>query len=687
MRKVLVSLILCIFFINVHSQIVTWDGEANDGMWSNELNWSNNTLPGQNDEVVLDNSVLSDSYNVTLPGISTTVGSLRITPNTGNTIIVLLPTTNTLISDAFITTASGYVFIIDEGGVFINNAIVSSGTNLTISDSLKINDGGRYIHRTRSGHSAWVSRLSRVPGTARGVIEFDVPVSSFLLSLSGRVFGTLVLSTATHGGPVTYSGSGAQNCNVRGDLRLEGSAMMTLNFTAGQMIIHNEFHQSVSSTFNLQTSVNNNIVRMKGNVFGDGLITKTGSGIPELIFNGTQNQSISIKDSINADIIVSIDNIHGVNIIQPLYITMQLKLTNGRIRTSPAAMITLADGATISDLSSESFIDGPIRKIGDEAFVFPIGKGLQKSSLGISGGVDPSDEYIAEYYQGNPKNVYGQTFETPAITQMSSLEWWTLEKISGTTPREVTLNVTTYSDATMLEHLRVLRFDGNTWLNEGNSTFTGLSFGPVTSNPIGDFFPSGSPTPFTIGSSVATVNPLNTELVRFEAERISESTVRLEWEVAEIPPVEERFYIERQTREGFQTIGTVHSNLNSKIYDFIDHEVQEGRNLYRLRFTVAGGGPGYSRIVSILKKNPSFTLNKVESTYNTLRLELESEKSQRAEIFIVEGLGRIIYRKQYSVGTGNNLLYCSKLLLSSGVYHVIAVADTGERSTRSFVYR
>ena len=88
---------LCsLFFIisgNCFAAIKTWTGLANDGLWSSSLNCSDNTIPLNADDVLLDNSVTHGSYTVDLASTSITisVNSLTITPTNGNAIQLTIP--------------------------------------------------------------------------------------------------------------------------------------------------------------------------------------------------------------------------------------------------------------------------------------------------------------------------------------------------------------------------------------------------------------------------------------------------------------------------------------------------------------------------------------------------------------------------------------------------------------------
>src|SRR5262245_52112143 len=76
---------------------VTWTGGGDGISWNDAANWSSSTIPAATDDVVLDNSTVPGSYDVTLPSgaVSVSVKSITISPGAGNNISLLLPATNT----------------------------------------------------------------------------------------------------------------------------------------------------------------------------------------------------------------------------------------------------------------------------------------------------------------------------------------------------------------------------------------------------------------------------------------------------------------------------------------------------------------------------------------------------------------------------------------------------------------
>ena len=211
-----------------------WDGGGGDSLWQNPRNWSADEVPLTGAEVLLDNSVVKHGYSVVLPagneGVS--IGRLRIQPSTGLTIRLLLPGSSTA-TPALRLTGTGECLSLSAGAVFVNASGAASGDPIAFSGGFHLGDGATYVHNTVRGHTRVVERLSQKPGTEKGVFLFDVPGSSaYAVSLSGRTFGTFVLSAAAAGGSRRYNGSGSNPLTVRGGMRIGKGAFLSTTQTS-----------------------------------------------------------------------------------------------------------------------------------------------------------------------------------------------------------------------------------------------------------------------------------------------------------------------------------------------------------------------------------------------------------------------------------------------------------------------
>ena len=230
-----------------------WDGEGLDSLWSNGRNWFPDGIPSPTDDVIIDNERVSGGYKILLPSglMAVNIHSLSILPGPGNAIVVDLPSSN-IASTALTISSTGIALRIGKSGIFINNSGASSGNPILLNGSFSIENGGRYVHRTQRGNATIVSRLLLEPSNYQGVFEFDVPGNAgYTLSVSGRQFGTLLLSSAS-AGKKTYTGSGVSGLRIYGDLEV-GDSSSFISSINNNILIGNNL--SVKGTLSLNPSL------------------------------------------------------------------------------------------------------------------------------------------------------------------------------------------------------------------------------------------------------------------------------------------------------------------------------------------------------------------------------------------------------------------------------------------------
>lgn len=505
-------LLLFALSVNFSYSQIRWDGDAGDGQWMTAQNWTGDILPGATDEVILDNTFINASYIVTLPSgnFGVQIKSVNISALTGNTIQLILPNTNTAIP-AFTMAGAVYGMAIGNGGVFKNSSGAAAGEPVVIADSLKINNGGRFIQNSRRSHAAIIAVLSKSPETEEGIFEFDIPSASNTISLSGRTYGKLVLSSNAMNGTVTYTGSGINTITVRTDLETGAGVTLSLNisdtlFIGRDLIQQGGFINLANSTRSLVTSVNRHILQSAAGIIGE-----TGTVSPEIIFNGNINQQIDCKGIIKNSVAITMNNAAGATLLSPLSLPYSLNLVQGAITTSSANMLTLLSGCSIAadSLSNNSFVNGPLRKeniSGAPHFIFPVGK---ENAMGWLALKNATGHFTVEFFKSNPQqisSVYGS-----GIHHISNIEYWTVQAdVSPVPSTAIELSFTDPNGGVGpdLSAYRVTRLTNNVWVNAGNTAATGTAGnrGSIVSSNISDL--TAAPEFFTLGSSVAANSPL-----------------------------------------------------------------------------------------------------------------------------------------------------------------------------------
>ena len=504
-------LLLFVFFnVSAYSQI-RWDGDAGDGQWMTAQNWTGDVLPAVTDEVVLDNTFINASYTVSLPSgnAGVQIKSINISALTGNSIQLILPATNTAIP-AFKVDGIVYGMVIGNGGVFKNSSGAASGEPVEISDSLMINNGGRFIQNSRRSHAAIITVLSKSPGTEEGIFEFDIPAASNTISLSGRTYGKLVLSSNAMNGAVTYTGAGTNTITIRTDLETGAGVKLSLNFSDTLFIGRDLIQQG--GTINLGNAARSLVTAINRHMLQSpaGIIEETGSASPEILFNGAINQQIDCKGIIKDTVTIKMSNAAGATLLWPLSLPYSLNLVRGAITTTSANMLTLLSGCSITaDSLSNSFVNGPLRKeniSGAAHFLFPVGK---ENTMGWLALKNATGHFTVEFFKSNPQQI--STVYGPGIHHISNIEYWTVQADVSPLPSaaiELSFNDPNGGVGADLSTYRVTRLTNNEWVNAGNTAVTGTAGnrGSIVSNNITDL--TAAPEFFTLGSSVAANGPL-----------------------------------------------------------------------------------------------------------------------------------------------------------------------------------
>jgi len=300
----------------------------------------------------------------------------------------------------------------------------------------------------------------------------------------------------------------------------------------------------------------------------------------------------------------------GITLLRPTTVTNILTLTSGHITTT-SNLLTMNAGSSvntqdyvgrISGGSANSFINGPMRKIGGTAFLFPVGKltrGIRY--CGISGTTIATDAFDAEFISGSASNLSGG-ISNSAIKHVSKCEYWTIGRTAGGSSTNVTLswnpasicNAAAY--VTQLSSLVVAHY-GTSWDsygNDGGNTGT-VSSGSVTWNGVSTF------SPFSLGSTSASENPLPVKLVNVKAYHTGGRN-RIEWtNLTEIDVV--AYEVERSLNgTQFTSMASLaaRSNANDK-ESYYEYDVQPAAvTYYRIKVTSRDGEIVYSPIVKVV---------------------------------------------------------------------------------------
>lgn len=670
----------CLVAVSAQSQI-RWTGAGGTVNWADPLNWEYGVMPGPSDVVLLDNSMASGSYTVRLPDFAITVRSLEIRPQGTATIVLELPSSNlvsspsgSLLPRALTTTGTGYTLLLRKGATFLNASGSSSGYALSIADSIKIDNGAKYVHRSRTGHAELVQVLSRAPGTESGIFRMENPDAASTISLSGRVFGTLQLSAAATANSLTsYSAAGTNPVSIRGNLELEPGVTLAINMADTITVAGNL--QLQQALFNMATGSRSSVLLLKGNWWqSGGTITETNlqQQTGTILLKGNSLQHIQSSGLLKDSIVLVLNNAAGAVLDAPLECSYRLQLIKGALQTATGRLLTIGAGARmlLDTTNTSAFIDGPLRMLGlsNSYRLFPVGgRGLLRwiALEAVSGDI------TASYYPASAYDLGSQL--SAGLDHVSRMEYWSLSDGSGSSGKvKLSFDDKASGGVSDLASLRVAAWLAGQWTDAGNTATSGTAAasGAVTSEALEGI--GSEVVYFTLSSSKAATNilPVFWESLWMEARA---NAWLLHWSINtwETP---DRFELELSADgRNFSTVTVIQAVADQHNY------VQQ---------LPAGWKFGYCRLRSIsttgiLKRSDMLPFGKIifgepvisiRQISGSTTLQVQSSITQSCTLQLIDLSGRLLWQQDQVIVQGTALVSLPGKFRSAG-YYVLLVHD------------
>ncbi len=596
------------------------------------------------------------NYNLNLSGTTfSNAGTLVTSASTGQ-----------VVTTGSITYSGALMFknLQLNGSTVFESAVTVTGT-LIMGSGSSINSGFGPIYGGSSTLS-YASGGTFVRGKEWSAVSGsgfpkDVVLSNnTLLDAAGGGNSNVVLSLGgnltVQAGSVLNMSLGAnamtQNLVIAGNLALNGSLIGSTHVLGGIKISQN-WTMNPSATF-----------------------TPSSSAVE---FNGTVLQQINGATTFGD---FKLNNAGGLVLNAITRVAGVVKLTSGVIFSEPTKMLIFENGASVGTGSdapkNTAFVDGPVRKIGNAWFVFPVGKaGTGYQPIEISSPTQAADAFTATYNRGNG-NTFGTT-KVNGLKTVSGCEYWDLERTIGSSTVDVTIYGNTNSGCGAItgenyftgassntSSLTVAHWNSttNTW-----EDYHGIVTGTASSLSVRAMNVS-SFSPFTFGSNAN--NPLPVTLVNFSASKSNNQNL-LTWETASEINFD-KFEIETANLaeielNTFSEIGEVKANgIAGQInkYTFIDtRNTTAASQFYRLKMVDLDGTFAYSDI----KQIKSDALNGVRIYPNPSKNDLQIDIRQdftTAQINVVDMLGKTQISTSAILEIRNGFFNTSAL--SPGIY-------------------
>lgn len=379
-------------------------------------------------------------------------------------------------------------------------------------------------------------------------------------------------------------------------------------------------------------------------------------------FNGTTPQSIGGSLSTTFNNILFNNTGGGISLNTATMVAGAATFSAGIVTSSATNLLTFYDNATATgannNVTNPSYVAGPVRKIGNDAFTFPVGKsGAGYHSCSISAPLLITDAFTAEYMRSSAATL-GPISATGLYT-VSNCEYWNLERTLGSSNVDVTLswngmsNCNAAAYVNSLASLVVSHFNGTSWNSFGANSYTGnASSGTVTWNNVSTF------SPFALGSNSSSVNPLAVKFTAVKAYTSGANNI-IEWTNVSETGVD-KYVVEKSTDgTNFSALNTIEPRTNigmKENYSSIDLAVQKLTCWYRIKAVDLSGAVTYSPIVKVSRQTNSdagLVVFPNPVSGNQFSIQLTSERKETYNIHIISQSGQQVYSNKWEHPAGN----------------------------------
>lgn len=300
-------------------------------------------------------------------------------------------------SGAFLANSGAIVITFNDGagvdliinGTFTENS--SASITWTANASWLMGSFGTLIRTQNTSSNFWQQRynggISSIPSTANWVLRKTGGANPSITTTTGGSAGAwypnLIIENNTGAAWVTATSStftgNTYYPTIKGNWDIGGTGTSTVNFlnqhtnATPTRVLGNITVRSGNILSNYGTGI-----EVQGNVTVDGTLQYDINDARTLDFSGANAQTFNGSGTVNIYTMRMMKTANGLTLNRAIKVDFTLTLTaagaGGRIFSTATNLITIEKNATATGASNSSHVDGPVRKLGDEAFVFPVGK-------------------------------------------------------------------------------------------------------------------------------------------------------------------------------------------------------------------------------------------------------------------------------------------------------------------------
>jgi hypothetical protein len=327
-------------------------------------------------------------------------------------------------------------------GTFIDSIGGAFSINFNSGATWQISAGANFVKCTASSSNLWQNNyetgIANIPATANWIVR-KVGASNPAISTTNggtqAYYPNFIYENYTSAPFLTSSSVGSYfNGNlsypiIKGNFDIGGSGTNYVNFTSddknatigvqvrGDMIVRagNTYNNTGTGT------------EVWGDIYMDGTWTYDIDDGRRLVFAGTANSTVWGSGRFGV-LVMNLSKTlpASVTLNRPLLIDSLVNLNTGKLYTSYTNPLIFNSGAKVNTVSNNnSFVEGPVRKLGSEAFIYPVGMANDVQPAGISATAAAADSgmfWIENFNNGCTSlcNANGYTGPNGAWTVVNS---------------------------------------------------------------------------------------------------------------------------------------------------------------------------------------------------------------------------------------------------------------------------
>lgn len=562
--------------------------------------------------------------------------------------------------------------------------LVVSGGYFTSSAKINMKDG--YCQSCQgTGTYSFSTNWCATTGDT-GIIQFDSDTILFNRSLASSLKigalnsrGKMFFSNSAN---IAFTGTSSGPAPNRGSVELIGNG--TLSFDEFSKISGDAFFNAnggwliIGSASGLVTAGN------FGNFQITGARNYNNSGTNSYEYKSSQPQftGAGLPATITGTLKINNSHPQGVTLSRATSIATGARfiLENGLVQTNSGLLLTMNRGSIQEGGSAASYVNGPLKKFGETAYTFHVGKSGRYSPvlLNPNGNGQTTDNHMVEYFPGNPQSVYGnQLFQL--IEHISSVEYWLIT--GSATYRKVRLPITPYSGVNHFPSLVVSYYDGGGWINLGNGTVAGTTSNGTIEVDALNF------GPLTFGSTDISTNAMTLSLpVQFKnfTVRKDRDISILDWTVDDNMDAQ-YFEVEVSSdNRHFISLARIPAVNASGIYQYRDSRMKSGVLYYRIRVVEQNGLTKFSRIAALVFDGQALSIVSAYPSVvrSTTQLQVLSSDAGTGQLILSDANGRVLRRIPLYLTGNTQAVSLDMNSYSAGLYFVHIVAGKNRSNTQ-----